>query len=179
MVIDHLHIVGDIYDRGPGAHIIMDMLEEYHSVDIQWGNHDVVWMGAASGHPACIATVIRNAARYGNLDTLEEGYGINLIPLARFALECYKDDECELFHASGEVDESNIREEELNKKMHKAIAIMQFKVEGQLIKRRPDFLMDQRLLLDKIDYEKGLLVMSDRSITVNEPNCCEIVKIGD
>ena len=90
MVIDHLHIVGDIFDRGPGPHIIMDTLSRYHSVDIQWGNHDIVWMGAAAGHLACIANVIRLSARYGNLDTLEEGYGINLIPLATFAMETYK-----------------------------------------------------------------------------------------
>ena len=97
MVIDHLHIVGDIFDRGPGPHVIMDTLSQYHSVDIQWGNHDVVWMGAASGSPACIANVIRIAARYGNLDTLEDGYGINLIPLATFALDTYAEDACERF----------------------------------------------------------------------------------
>ena len=170
LVIDHLHIVGDIYDRGKGPHVIMDTLSAYHSVDIQWGNHDILWMGAASGHRACICNVVRICARYNNLDVLENGYGINLIPLARFALECYKDDECELFHASGEVDESNIREEELNKKMHKAIAIMQFKVEGQLIKRRPDFLMDQRLLLDKIDYEKGTITLDGKEYELKDKN---------
>ena len=170
LTVDHLHIVGDIYDRGPGPHIIMEKLIKYHSVDIQWGNHDILWMGAASGHRACICNVVRICARYNNLDVLENGYGINLIPLARFALECYKDDECELFHASGEVDESNIREEELNKKMHKAIAIMQFKVEGQLIKRRPDFLMDQRLLLDKIDYEKGTITLDGKEYELKDKN---------
>ena len=94
MVVDHLHIVGDIYDRGKGPHIIMDTLSRYHSLDIQWGNHDVVWMGAAAGHPACIATVIRTSARYGNLDTIEEGYGINLIPLVMFAMKVYADTDC-------------------------------------------------------------------------------------
>ena len=97
LVIDHLHIVGDIYDRGPGPHVIMDTLCAYHSVDVQWGNHDMVWMGAASGHLACIANVIRLAARYGNLATIEEGYGINLLPLAAFALEVYENTNCDVF----------------------------------------------------------------------------------
>ena len=170
LTIDHLHVIGDIYDRGSGPHRIMDCIMKTVNVDIQWGNHDILWMGAASGHRACICNVVRICARYNNLDVLENGYGINLIPLARFALECYKDDECELFHASGEVDESNIREEELNKKMHKAIAIMQFKVEGQLIKRRPDFLMDQRLLLDKIDYEKGTITLDGKEYELKDKN---------
>lgn len=170
LAIDHLHVIGDIYDRGSGPHRIMDCIMKTANVDIQWGNHDILWMGAASGHRACICNVVRICARYNNLDVLENGYGINLIPLARFALECYKDDECELFHASGEVDESNIREEELNKKMHKAIAIMQFKVEGQLIKRRPDFLMDQRLLLDKIDYEKGTITLDGKEYELKDKN---------
>ena len=97
LVIDHLHIVGDIFDRGPGPHIIMDTLREYHSIDLQWGNHDVVWMGAAAGHLACIANVIRLSARYGNLDTLEEGYGINLVPLVTFAMENYGNVNCDAF----------------------------------------------------------------------------------
>ena len=122
LVIDHLHIVGDIFDRGPGPHVIMDTLCNYHSVDVQWGNHDIVWMGAASGHLACIANVIRVAARYGNLDTLEEGYGINLIPLATFALETYK-------------------------------------LEGQIVMRRPEFGMQDRLLFEHIDYEKKTITI--------------------
>ena len=161
MVIDHLHIVGDIYDRGPGAHIIMDMLEEYHSVDIQWGNHDVVWMGAASGHPACIATVIRNAARYGNLDTLEEGYGINLIPLATFAMEAYRDVDCSAFSIKFNTN-YNTKDLELDQRMHKAIAILQFKLEGQVIKRHPEFQMDRRLLLEQIDFEKRTVRIDGR-----------------
>ena len=160
LAIDHLHVIGDIYDRGSGPHRIMDCIMKTANVDIQWGNHDILWMGAASGHRACICNVVRICARYNNLDVLENGYGINLIPLARFALECYKDDECELFHASGEVDESNIREEELNKKMHKAIAIIQFKLEGQLIQKRPEFDMADRLLLDKINYEKNTVTIN-------------------
>ena len=97
MVVDHLHIVGDIFDRGKGPHIIMDTLMHYHSLDIQWGNHDIIWMGAAAGDQTCIATVIRNSARYGNLDTLEEGYGINLVPLATFALQTYDKTDCSAF----------------------------------------------------------------------------------
>lgn len=153
LVIDHLHIVGDIYDRGKGPHIIMDTLSQYHSVDIQWGNHDVVWMGAASGHAACIANVIRVSARYGNLDILEEGYGINLIPLATFAMNVYADTDCSAF--SIKYDEGyDTKDLDLDVRMHKAITIIQMKLEGQLIKRRPEFGMEDRLLLDKIDYEK-------------------------
>lgn len=138
LVIDHLHIVGDIFDRGPGPHVIMDTLCNYHSVDVQWGNHDIVWMGAASGHLACIANVIRVAARYGNLDTLEEGYGINLIPLATFALETYKHTDCSAF-AIRYNTEYDTKDLSLDMKMHKAIAMIQFKLEGQIAMRRPEF----------------------------------------
>jgi len=158
MVVDHLHIVGDIYDRGKGPHVIMDTLTKYHSVDIQWGNHDVVWMGAASGHPACIATVIRIAARYGNLDTIEEGYGINLIPLVTFALKTYENVNCDRF-AIKYGEGYNVNELDMDMKIHKAISVLQFKLEGQIIKRRPDFDMDDRLLLDKIDYDKKTVVI--------------------
>lgn len=155
LVIDHLHIVGDIYDRGPKAVAIMDKLMDYHSVDIQWGNHDILWMGAASGHPACIANVIRICARYGNLDTLEDDYGINLVPLVTFASNTYKLDRCELFGVKQRQNEVSQLDVELEKKMHKAISVIQFKLEGQVILRRPDFKMEKRLMLDKIDYEKG------------------------
>lgn len=157
LVIDKLHIVGDIYDRGPGPHIIMDTLMKYHSVDIQWGNHDIVWMGAACGHLPCIATVLRIAARYGSLDTLEEGYGINLIPLATFALDTYQDVNCDAFAIKFNTD-YNTKDLSLDMKIHKAISIIQFKVEGQLIKRHPEYEMDDRLLLDKIDYKKKTVV---------------------
>ena len=150
LVIDHLHIVGDVYDRGNGPHHILDTLSNYHSVDIQWGNHDIVWMGAASGHLACIANVIRISARYGNLDTLEEGYGINLIPLATFALETYKNVNCDAFAIRYNTN-YNTKDLDLDMKMHKAIAILQLKLEGQVIMRCPDFQMESRLLLDKID----------------------------
>lgn len=155
LVIDHLHIVGDIFDRGPGPHIIMDTLMKYHSVDIQWGNHDIVWMGAASGHLACIANVVRLSAKYGNLDMLEDGYGINLVPLATFALDKYTDDNCNCFAIDKSIEDYSLKDIELEKKMHKAIAIIQFKLEGQVIKKRADFGMESRLLLDKIDKEKG------------------------
>lgn len=159
MVIDHLHIVGDIFDRGPGPHIILDTLSKYHSVDIQWGNHDIVWMGAAAGHLACIANVIRMSARYGNLDTLEEGYGINLIPLAAFALETYTDVNCDVFSIKYNTD-YNTKDLSMDMKMHKAISIIQFKLEGNLIMRRPEFQMADRLLLDKINYE-------DKTVTID------------
>ena len=158
LVIDHLHIVGDIYDRGPGPHIIMDTLMNYHSVDIQWGNHDIVWMGAACGHLPCIATVLRIAARYGNLDTLEDGYGINLIPLATFALDTYQDVNCDAFAIKYNTD-YNTKDLSLDMKIHKAIAIIQFKLEGQVIKKHPEFEMDERLLLDKINYEKKTIMV--------------------
>ena len=152
LVIDHLHIVGDIFDRGPGPHLILETLRHYHSIDIQWGNHDVVWMGAASGHQACIANVIRMSAKYGNLDTLEEGYGINLIPLATFAMETYSDVNCDAF-ALSTGGNYNSNDRALDTKMHKAITIIQFKLEGQIIQNRPSFGMEDRLLLDKINYE--------------------------
>lgn len=160
LVIDHLHIVGDIYDRGPGPHVIMDTLCAYHSVDVQWGNHDVVWMGAASGHMACIANVIRIAARYGNLDTLEDGYGINLLPFATFAMDAYADTDCSVFTIRANKNRGG-KALNLETKMHKAIAILQFKLEGQLLMRHPEFHMEDRMLLDRIDYEKGTIRMDD------------------
>ena len=153
LVIDHLHIVGDIYDRGPGPHIIMDTLCDYHSVDVQWGNHDIVWMGAAAGHQACIANVIRMSARYGNLAVLEEGYGINLLPLAAFAMETYRNTDCSRFTVRYNRD-YNTKDLSMDTKMHKAVSIIQFKLEGQLIMRHPEFQMNDRMLLHRIDYEK-------------------------
>ena len=167
LVVDHLHIVGDIYDRGPGPHIIMDTLMKYHSVDIQWGNHDIVWMGAACGHLPCIATVVRIAARYGSLDTLEEGYGINLIPLATFALDTYKDTNCDTFAIKYNTD-YNTKDLSLDMKIHKAISIIQFKLEGQVIKKHPEFEMDDRLLLDKIDYEKKTVMVYGKEYHMND-----------
>lgn len=154
LVIDHLHILGDIYDRGPSPDLIMDRLEKYHSFDMQWGNHDIVWMGAAAGQLACIATVIRSSIRYGNLALLEEGYGINMVPLATFAMDAYKDDPCERFVLKDTTEEERSKKEtEMNRKMHKAIAILRFKLEGQLVHKYPEFGMENRCLLHRIDYE--------------------------
>jgi len=161
LVIDHLHIVGDIYDRGPGPHIIMDTLCSYHSVDVQWGNHDIAWMGAACGHMACIANVVRIAARYGNLDTLEDGYGINLLPLATFAMDVYRNADCSVFSIRHGTD-YNTKDSGLDAKMHKAMSVIQFKLEGQLIRRHPEFGMEDRVLLDRIDYEKGVLRVENK-----------------
>ncbi|MDR0439872.1 MAG: fructose-1,6-bisphosphatase [Candidatus Accumulibacter sp.] len=158
LAVERLHVIGDIYDRGPGAHVIMDLLMEHHDVDIQWGNHDILWMGAAAGSEACMANVIRTSLRYGNLETMENGYGISLIPLASFALETYADDPCGPFipRLSPE-DERTEREIRLMAQMQKAIAIIQFKLESQIIKRRPHYDMNDRLLLDKIDFARGVV----------------------
>lgn len=169
LVVDHLHIVGDIYDRGPGPHIIMDKLKCYHSLDIQWGNHDVLWMGAAAGQRSCIANVIRICARYGNLDILEDGYGINLLPLATFAVNTYKDDPCTCFKLKG-FSSYNSAEIENDIKMHKAISIIQFKLEGQLIQRNPGFHMENRRLLHLIDYEKGTIRIGDQEMELLDKN---------
>ncbi len=168
LIVDHLHVVGDIYDRGPYPNLIMDTLMEHHSVDIQWGNHDVLWMGAAAGNPACIANVIRISAKYGNLNTLEDGYGINLIPLVRFALERYDKDPCDVFHLDYREEEYDVKDVQLDEKMHKAITIIQFKLEGQLIKRHPEFAMDHRLLLDKMDLEKGTVTVEGKTYPLKD-----------
>lgn len=169
LVIDRLHIVGDIFDRGPGAEIVMETIANYHSVDIQWGNHDALWMGAAAGSEACIATVLRICARYANLDTIEDGYGINMLPLATFALEFYENDECAAFKPKIESDivysENDIK---LIAKMHKAISIMQFKLEGEIINRRPYFGMEDRLLLNKINYEDGTISLGGKTYELND-----------
>ena len=137
LVIDQLHILGDIYDRGPGAHIIMDTMQNYENWDIQWGNHDILWMGACAGNDACICNVLRLSLRYANLTTIEEGYGINLVPLATFAIEQYGDDPCTEFLPKLNGENKNIDEQtvQLTAKMHKAIAVIQFKVESQIISR--------------------------------------------
>lgn len=156
LAIDQLHILGDIYDRGPGAHIILDTLRQYHSWDIQWGNHDILWMGAAAGNDACICNVLRLSLRYANLATLEEGYGINLVPLATFALEVYGDDPCEEFIPKLLKDDGRLDEKtrQLIAKMHKAIAVIQFKTEAAIFNRRPEWQMSDRNLLEHIDFNK-------------------------
>ncbi|MCT4663245.1 MAG: fructose-1,6-bisphosphatase [Tissierellales bacterium] len=169
--IDRLHLIGDIYDRGPGAHLIMDELYDYHSLDIQWGNHDILWMGAAGGSKACIANVIRIATRYANLETIENGYGINLLPLATFALEYYGDDKCDVFREKfPEKCDFGNRDLEVIAKMHKAIAVIQFKLEGQIIKKSPSYAMESRLLLDKIDYEKGTIGIKGKTYDLIDKN---------
>lgn len=165
LAIDSLHILGDIYDRGPGAHIIMDTMRKYHSWDMQWGNHDILWMGAAAGNDACICNVIRLSLRYGNLPTLEEGYGINLVPLATFAMETYKNDPCMEFipKTSGGaslLDEKTLR---LTAQMHKAIAVIQFKVESQIIAKHPEWKMNDRCLFEHVDYQNGTIDLQGKT----------------
>ena len=171
MAIDHLHVIGDIFDRGPNAKLVMDTLMNFHSLDIELGNHDILWMGAACGNKACIANVIRICSRYDNIDTLEDGYGINIRPLATFALETYKDDNCEKFVPKVFDYNKYIRSDEISiAKIHKAISIIQFKLEGQIIKEHPEYKMDGRLLLDKIDYEKGTIQIDNKIYNLNDTN---------
>lgn len=170
LVVDHLHIVGDIYDRGPGPHIIMDKLMTYHSLDIQWGNHDVLWMGAAAGQWGCIANAIRICARYGNLDILEDGYGINLLPLATFAMRVYENDPCTCFTLKGQDNTISKAEMEMNLRIHKAISIIQFKVEGQIAQRQKSFQLENRALLHRIDYEKGTITLDGKEYQMLDMN---------
>ena len=153
LAIDRLHIIGDIFDRGPRADLIMDALESYHQVDVQWGNHDIAWMGAAALSEACIAQVIVTSVKYGNLETLEVGYGISLRPLATLAMNCYGDDPCAEFRPRDNGEELHEDEMELAR-MHKAAAILQFKLEGQLLARHPEYGMEGRRLLHRIDFEQ-------------------------
>jgi len=168
LVIDHLHIVGDIYDRGQGAHLIMDTLMKHHSLDIQWGNHDILWMGAASGSMACMANVIRISLRYDTLGTLENAYGINLSPLVRFTLEHYEADQISPFTAK--VQKKTVKEKDINlmSRMQKAIAVMQFKLEGQIVKRQEDFKMNDRLLLSQMDLKKGTVLIDGKSYALKD-----------
>ena len=171
MAIDHLHIIGDVYDRGPGAVNIMDRLMDFHSLDIEWGNHDILWMGAAAGNTACIANVIRICSRYDNLATLEEGYGINIRPLSQFASEIYKDDECKGFLPKTiEFNRYTNTDKIVLSKIQKAIAVIQFKLEGKLIKKHTEYNMDDRLLLDKIDFEKGTILINNKEYELNDIN---------
>lgn len=157
LAIDRLHLLGDIFDRGPGAHLIMETLMHYHNFDIVWGNHDISWFGAAAGNRACIANVLRLSLRYGNLTTLEDGYGINLLPLATFAMETYGDDPCKQFGVT-ELSKESQHDKKTNRliaQMHKAITVIQFKEEAGLIDRHPEFDMAQRKMLEHIDFDKG------------------------
>ena len=156
LAIDRLHIIGDIFDRGPRADLIMEALEFYHQVDVQWGNHDIVWMGAAALSEACIAQIIMTSVKYGNLETLEVGYGISLRPLSNLANTCYHDDPCDAFLPRDNGEELHEDEMELAR-MHKAAAILQFKLEGQLLEHHPEYNMDARRILHRIDYQKGTI----------------------
>ncbi len=172
LVIDQLHIIGDIYDRGPGAHRIMDMLCNYRDFDIQWGNHDVVWMGAATGSAACVANVVRNSLKYAAMTTLEDGYGINLLPLATFAMQTYADDPCTLFIPvkTDDTPVEDLPQMDLLSQMHKAIAIIQFKIEAAVIGRHPEFQMEHRNLLDKIDFKSGVINIDGREYQLLDTN---------
>ena len=180
MVVDRLHIVGDLFDRGPRADIILDALMDYHTVDIQWGNHDVLWMGAATGSRTLVATVLSNSIHYNNLEVIETGYGISLRPLALFANEVYRNCDCSCFEAKFAGDDANNyteKDKALAARMHKAITIILFKLEGQKIMRNPGFGMEDRLLLDKIDYENKCITingttypMEDTDFPTVDPN---------
>ena len=171
LAIDQLHILGDVYDRGPGAHIVMDTLQNYHTWDITWGNHDILWMGACAGNDACICNVIRIALRYANMATIEDGYGINLIQLATLAMDVYGNDPCEEFmpkvSKDNPLDERSLT---LTAQMHKAISILQFKIEAQMIARHPLWKMDDRRLLHAIDYKKGTVVVDGKEYKMRSCN---------
>lgn len=171
MAVDHMHIVGDIFDRGPRADIIMDSLLNYHSVDIQWGNHDILWMGAASGSRTLVATVLSNSIHYNNLEVIETGYGISLRPLSVFANEVYKDCDVSRFAVKltgDDADQYSEKDKLLSARMHKAITIILFKLEGQKILRHPEYEMSDRLLLDKIDYEKKCITINGTTYTLED-----------
>ena len=169
LTIDSLHIIGDVYDRGPGTHIILDFLENYHNWDIQWGNHDLVWMGAAAGSQACVANVLRMCFRYANFKILEEGYGINLLPLVTFVMDVYGDDPCTIFKPKGSEAESlTPKQSRLIAQMHKAITIIQFKLEHEIIKRRKEFGMQDRDLLHLIDYQKGTITLEGKEYPLRD-----------
>lgn len=171
LTIDNLHIIGDIFDRGPHADVIMEELGNFHDVDIQWGNHDAEWMGAACGNPACIASVLRIATSYNSFDVLEDGYGINLRPLSMYAEEVYREDECRYFkpHILDENVSDSVNAS-LAAKMCKAISIILFKLEGQLIMRHPEYELDERMLLNRIDYERGTVEIDGKVYELRDTN---------
>lgn len=168
--VDKLHIIGDIFDRGPAPDVIMNVLKNHHNVDIQWGNHDILWMGAGLGQSALIATALRIALRYGNLEFLEEGYGINMRPLARFAMSHYQEPDPDIFEPRLIERELDQDERKIMTQMHKAIAVIQFKLEGQLIKKRPEFKMNEALYLEKIDYEQGTILLDGNEFKLTDSN---------
>lgn len=170
LTISRLHVIGDVYDRGPGAHVIMDELMDYHAVDFQWGNHDIVWMGAAAGSEACIANVIRVSLRYANMETVENGYAISMLPLVSFAVDIYGDDPCDIFRPMEAEEQFKEQEQLMMARMQKAISVIQFKLEGQIIKRRPQFDMDDRLLLDKINHKDGTVTLDGKTYPMKDTN---------
>jgi fructose-1,6-bisphosphatase-3 len=171
LAVDQLHIIGDIFDRGAHPDYILDFLMNYHDVDFQWGNHDIVWIGAATGNWACIANILRMNISYNNFDMLEIGYGINLRPLATFAEKVYGEDPCEAFKPHLlDRNKYDPVDEKLAAKMHKAISVIQFKAEGQLIKRHPEYGMEKRLLLDKIDFDKGTVEVEGKTWPMRDTN---------
>lgn len=184
LVIDHLHIIGDIYDRGYGSHFVMDSLLNYHSLDIQWGNHDVLWMGASAGQTACIANIVRTSLLYDNLSVLENGYGISMMPLVLFAMEQYDDDPCTQFAIRFRHNQGMTTQTKLAMKMQKAITVIQFKLEGQLIAKHPEYKMDSRRLLDKINIENSTVTINGKEYklldnnfpTINFDNPYELTK---
>lgn len=161
LVIDRLHILGDIFDRGPGAHHIMDTLCEYHHLDITWGNHDVLWMGAAAGNKCCIASVLRLSLRDANTTTLEDGYAINMVPLATFAMEHYADDPCEIYQPRIDEERTNFTDKDIRliAQMHKAVSVIEFKLSGQIAMLHPEWNMSNRCLMEFIDKEKGIITI--------------------
>lgn len=171
MAVDHLHVIGDIFDRGRYPNLVIEKLMKFHSLDIQWGNHDILWMGATLGNQACIATVVRNSARYNNIGTLEDAYGINIRPLSTFAQETYKNDNCEKFLPKEfDYNKYDNSDRKLIAKIHKAITIIQFKIEGQMIKKHPEYNLENRLLLDKMDLEKGFVLIDGKKYELNDIN---------
>lgn len=171
MTIDVLHIVGDIFDRGPRPAKIMDVLATVRDYDIQWGNHDIEWMGAMAGNLALMATVLRVSIRYANIETLEEEYGINLLPLANFAMETYGNDPCTIWQTKDFENNPRLtRSAQLMAKMHKAISIIQFKLEGQTVLRHPEWNMSHRALLDKIDFNKGTITLQNKTYPLLDTN---------
>ena len=169
LVVEHLHIVGDIFDRGARADVIIDELMKEESLDIQWGNHDALWMGAAAGSRTCIATVLNNSITYNNLDVIEIGYGISLRPLAVFANEEYKSSDVSRFMPKGDMRGSFLKvDDALIARMHKAISVIQFKLEGQTVLRNPEFKMQDRLLLDKIDFDRKTVLINDMEYPLSD-----------
>ena len=170
LVIDRLHILGDIFDRGPGAHHIMDALCEYHHLDITWGNHDVLWMGAAAGNTCCIASVLRLSLRDANTTTLEDGYAINMVPLATFAMEQYADDPCEIYQPRVDEERTNFTEKDVRliAQMHKAISVIEFKLSGQIAMQHPEWNMMDRCLMEGINKEKGVIVIDGKEYEMKD-----------